>query len=116
MALLIPTRDDRAASQVRDAIRIIAWQQFKIDNKGKELEEGQTLYRLFDVEWQAEKCQKMTYTELVKFAKDLGYTLDQLSKIRSVYYENRDHNKANWETNNRASAIPEVMPDDMPGF
>ena len=44
----IPSKSDKQASQLRDSLRVIAWNQYKIDNQVKGLE----AYEEFALEWQ----------------------------------------------------------------
>ncbi len=87
MAISIPNRNDKRASQIRDAIRILAWQEYKNANE-TELK-GLDLYELFKEEWLAHEIQKMNINKLQKFITDLGYSETDLSGIRRDYYQNK---------------------------
>ena len=45
MAISFPNRNEKLASQIRDGLRILAWQEYKNDNKS-ELK-GLELYEVF---------------------------------------------------------------------
>lgn len=87
MAISIPNRNDKLASQIRDAIRILAWQEYKADNKS-ELK-GLDLYEVFKEEWESHKIHKMNLNQLQKFIADFGYTQADLVHIRGEYYRNK---------------------------
>lgn len=87
----IPTKSERAASQLRDALRVLMWIKFRQDNKaviqpGKE--GGFEAYAAFETEWKKHPCQGMDQVQLEDFIQNtLGYTLPEINKIRSEYYE-----------------------------
>ena len=94
MSLLV-TKSDRAASQLRDALRIDAWKKYKSDHKDEidsndKKGSAEALYQKFEVEWKAETIHKMEFDELKKFIlEELGYSLEELNQNRSKYYEGR---------------------------
>lgn len=87
MAISIPNRNDKLANQIRDAIRILAWQEFKTDNTS-ELK-GLELYEVFKEEWESHEIHKMNLNQLQKFIADFGYTQSDLVSIRREYYQNK---------------------------
>lgn len=87
MAISIPNRNDKLANQIRDAIRILAWQEFKNDNTS-ELK-GLDLYEVFKEEWESHEIHKMNLNKLQKFIADFGYTQADLVSIRREYYRNK---------------------------
>ena len=110
MSLLV-SKSDRAASQLRDALRITSWNKFKSDKKdivgkGKEYESNFELYELFESEWNNEVIHQMELPELTKFIEEeLEYTLVDLNKIRSDYYESRKQFRSGNSGNSTAIAI-----------
>jgi len=50
MALNIPSFTEKRASQLRDAIRIIAWDTYKSENKVKGKDEAYKAYEKFSFE------------------------------------------------------------------
>lgn len=100
MAISIPNRNDKLASQIRDSIRVLAWQEYKNDNK-TELK-GLELYELFKEEWNKHEIHKMDLNKLQKFIADLGYSQSDLVNIRGEYYRNKqsyNNNQNNQEEN-----------------
>ncbi|MFP4336399.1 MAG: hypothetical protein ACLFQP_00575 [Halothece sp.] len=86
MAINIPGKNDKIASQMRDALRILAWQQYKIDNECSGLE----AYGAFDEEWKQHEIQDMSFEQLKKLIGDLGYSIGDLQNIRKDYYATRN--------------------------
>ena len=93
--IAIPSKSGRAASQLRDALRILCWTAYKSENKelvgkGKEYPTNFELYQTFDAEWEKHTVHEMELEELTKFIQEeLEYTLPELNIIRSEYYEGR---------------------------
>ena len=109
--IAIPTKSGRAASQLRDALRILCWINYKSEKKefvgkGKEFPSNFELYQAFDDEWKTHTVHKMELAELSKFIQEeLEYTLEELNKIRSEYYEGRKQFRGNNSGNSTAIAI-----------
>ncbi|MEG4838347.1 hypothetical protein [Microcoleus sp. B9-D4] len=93
MAINILTKSEKEASNLRDAIRILAWSQFKSEND-TDLK-GLDLYELFKVEWLEYKIHTMLLPEIHKFVSHLGYTPNELLQIRSEYYANKKEYNSN---------------------
>jgi hypothetical protein len=93
--IAIPTKSGRAASQLRDALRILCWTAYKSEKKelvgkGKEYPTNFELYQAFGDEWMTHTVHEMELPELKKLIEEeLEYTLEELNKIRSEYYEGR---------------------------
>jgi hypothetical protein len=93
--IAIPTKSGRAASQLRDALRILSWNNYKSEQKelvgkGKEFPSNFELYQAFDDEWKTHTVHQMELEELTKMIEEeLGYSQVELNKIRSEYYEGR---------------------------
>jgi len=115
MAISIPCKSEKKASQLRDIFRILAWQQYRTDNKVQSgFEAAQIAYKNFDVEWQEFPVHQMDEAELIKFGKDLGYGIADLLKIRTDYYQNK---KANgYERNDRKHDEDPLSAPSHPGF
>ena len=90
MALSIPSFSDKRASQLRDAIRIIAWDSYKSDNKVKGKDEAFKAYDLFSKEWNAHEIHDLDFDGVVEFAKDLGYEIKDLLAVRTEHYLRRN--------------------------
>jgi hypothetical protein len=100
--LSIPTRENKQASQLRDGLRIMAWQQFKLDwqNHPEYDEElkGKELYnQKFAPLWDKEPYHQMTFNELMQFIKSINYSVSEVLNNRNSYYRNgrgnRDRNR-----------------------
>ncbi|MDQ2096753.1 MAG: hypothetical protein QQW96_03800 [Tychonema bourrellyi B0820] len=72
---------EKAALKLRDAFRIIAWQstafaKYELDEK----------YTKFGDFWHKSYIRSMNYFLLTEFARELGFSVDELLTIRSNYY------------------------------
>lgn len=94
MAINIPNRNTKILSQLIDGLRIIAWQEYKNENRDSEVK-GLDLYELFKEEWVNHEIHKMSLAELNKFMAELRYTQADLAGVRSEYYRNRNQNNNN---------------------
>ena len=90
MALNIPSFTEKRASQLRDAIRIIAWDTYKSENKVKGKDEAYKAYEKFSFEWKAHEIHDLDYDGVVDFAKVLGYEIKDLLAVRSDHYVRRN--------------------------
>lgn len=94
----IPTKENKQASQLRDALRIIAWQQFKVDYLGKL--KGLKLYQdVFEPEWLKHEVQNMNFQQLMEYITSLGYTVSEVLNLRNKYYANGRGNNRNDRNN-----------------
>ncbi|MEG3899024.1 MULTISPECIES: hypothetical protein [unclassified Microcoleus] len=87
MAITILTKSEKEAANLRDAIRIMAWGQFKSEND-TDLK-GLDLYEIFKVEWLEYKIHSMKLPEILEFVKQFGYSTEELMEIRAEYYANK---------------------------
>ena len=92
MAINIPNRNTKILSQLIDGFRIIAWQEYKNENRDSEVK-GLDLYEVFKQEWNNHEIHKMSLADLNKFMAELGYTQADLAAVRSDYYRNRNRNQ-----------------------
>ncbi|MEG4533029.1 hypothetical protein [Microcoleus sp. D2_18a_D3] len=98
MAIHILTKAEKEASNLRDAVRIMAWSQYKADND-TDLK-GLDLYELFKIDWDQYEIHKMLLPEIRTFVSKLGYTPDELMQIRSEYYANKkEYSNGNGNSN-----------------
>ena len=88
MAINFPSKTEKKTSLLIDALRIMAWEEYKATNKDdlKDLEYGG--YQVFAAEWKDEELHNFTYSELVDFCKAIEYTPIELMNYRSEYYSN----------------------------
>jgi len=87
--IMIPSKSDKEASELRDGLRILAWNQYKIDNQLKG-DKAYTGYEDFAEEWRNHEIQAMELKELQKMIKELGYSVDEIKQIRTEYYQKKD--------------------------
>jgi hypothetical protein len=86
-SISIPTKENKQASQLRDALRVIAWQQFKVEYSGDL--KGLELYQdVFQPEWNKHEVHSMNFQQLMEYIKSLGYTVSEVLNIRNKYYAN----------------------------
>lgn len=98
ITISIPTKENKQASQLRDALRIIAWTQFKVDNKGDV--KGLKLYQdVFEPEWLKHEVQSMSFQQLMEYVTSLGYTVSEVLNLRNKYYANGRGNNRNDRNN-----------------
>jgi hypothetical protein len=86
MAINILSKADKKLSQLKDGIRVLAWEQYKIDNRVK----GEEGYKFFEQEWLTHEIHKMDQAKFDKFIAGLGYTVDDLLAERNRYYQKRN--------------------------
>ncbi len=97
MTINILSKADKKLSQLKDGIRVLAWEQYKIDNRVK----GEEGYKFFEQEWLTHEIHKMDQAKFDKFITGLGYTESDLVAERTRYYQKR--NRANGIGNELAS-------------
>ncbi|MEG4286398.1 hypothetical protein QUB68_25025 [Microcoleus sp. A006_D1] len=90
MALNIPSFSEKRASQLRDAIRIIAWDTYKTENQIKGKDKAYKAYEVFKVEWESHEIHELDYNGVVEFALDLGYEIKDLLAVRTEHYIRRN--------------------------
>lgn len=103
MAINFPTKSAKKLSILVDALRIMAWEEYKATNKDalKDLEYGG--YQVFAEEWKLEEIHKFTYLELVDFCKAIEYTPIELLNYRSEYYAKKKSNSSKYPANSDKS-------------
>lgn len=90
MALNIPSFSEKRASQLRDAVRILAWDNYKREHQIKGKDNGYKAYEVFTVEWKKHEIHDLDYDGVVEFAQDLGYEIKDLLAVRSDHYVRRN--------------------------
>ncbi|MEG4084874.1 hypothetical protein [Microcoleus sp. POL10_C6] len=86
MAIVFMSKTAKKRSLLIDALRILAWEEYKSTNKEalKNLQYGG--YAVFDKEWQIDEIHGKGYEDLLAFAKSLEFSEAELLSIRSKYY------------------------------
>lgn len=117
LSITIPKRSDKLASQIKDGLRIIAWQEYKNEysklpdnEKGENPLKGLELYEEFKKEWNKHNIQTMELNELDKFLDDLGYSRADIADVRAKYYQARNEFKAKENGNLNHELSEEKMP------
>jgi len=95
MALNIPSFTEKRASQLRDAVRVIAWDSYKSEHQIKGKEASFKAYKVFQVEWKAHEIHDLDYDGVVEFAQDLGYEIKDLLAVRTEHYVRRNEMSGN---------------------
>ena len=86
MTIKFPSKSQKKTSLLVDALRVMAWEDYRVSNKDalKDLEYGG--YQLFAEEWKKEAVHDFSCTELVEFVQGLEYSINELLNYRSEYY------------------------------
>lgn len=93
MAISIPNRNDKVRSRIIDTFRILAWQEYKNQNKESALKGLELYQQEFQPEWNEHEIHLMSLQELIKLQTELGYSETDLLSIRSEFYRNRNDYK-----------------------
>ncbi len=113
MTINFPTKSEKKTSLLIDALRIMAWEEYKATNKDdlKDLEYGG--YQVFAEEWKDEEIHKFTYPELVDFCKAIEYTPIELLNYRSEYYAKKNSNSSKYPTNGKSAPKSDYANEEM---
>ncbi|WP_293134826.1 hypothetical protein [Microcoleus sp. bin38.metabat.b11b12b14.051] len=89
MAITFPTKSEKAFGLLVDAMRVIAWQEYKATNKEelKNLEYGG--YSVFEAEWKEHEIHEMKYLQIAQMVQEMGYTVNEMLNLRSQYYASK---------------------------
>jgi len=104
MTITFRTKSMKVKSILVDALRIIAWQEYKVTNKEalRDIEYGG--YAVFAEEWEQEEILKFDYQELVNFVTGLEYNVAELLAFRADYYAKKNQSMKNSKSKNEKSA------------
>ena len=113
MAISFPSKTEKKTSLLIDALRIMAWEEYKATNKDelKDLKFGG--YEVFAAEWKDEEIHKFTYLELVDFCKAIEYTPIELLNYRSEYYAKKNANSSKYPTNSKSESKSDYANEEM---
>lgn len=104
MAINIPSKTGKKRSLLLDALRILAWEDYRSVNKEeiklKKLKFGG--YEMFEEEWKADDIHNITYLELLDFIKGLEFTEGELVNMRANYYAKKAKSNAMNQMQNQA--------------
>ncbi|MEG5043570.1 hypothetical protein [Microcoleus sp. B4-C1] len=109
MAITFVSKTDKKRSLLIDALRILAWEEYRATNKEslKNLEYGG--YEVFEAEWKIHEIHQYTYPELVTFAKSLEFAENELLNLRSIYYEKKGNFSRSSNSTSDSSTLPETV-------
>lgn len=89
MAIVFPSKTGKRRSLLIDALRILAWEEFRAVNK----DEYKTLqfrgYEVFEKEWAEHEIHNFSYAEVVELANSLEFSENELWNLRSTYYDKK---------------------------
>jgi|JFJP01.1.fsa_nt_gi hypothetical protein len=107
MAIVIPSKSEKRASELRDGLRLLAWEAYKFANnlKGQDAFNG---YSDFNDEWKEHDIQKLDVKGLEKLIMSLGYTSEELMQMREETYQRKA------EMNKKAKDDDKKAKDDVP--
>ncbi len=116
MAINFPSKTEKKTSLLVDALRIMAWEEYKATNKDelKDLEYGG--YQVFAEEWKEEELHNFTYPELVDFCKAIEYTPIELMNYRSEYYAKKNANSSKYPSNGKSAPKSDAYADEEMAF
>jgi hypothetical protein len=91
--------DEKYLSQLIDAIRLLAWEQFKLDSRNDSQLKDKDALALYAEDfyplWQNHEIHKMTKKQIVDMISKLGYSEAELFQKRNNYYEKKAAYKRN---------------------
>ena len=113
MAISFPSKTEKKTSLLIDALRIMAWEEYKATNKDelKDLKFGG--YEVFAAEWKDEEIHNFTYPELIDFCKGIDYTPIELLNYRSEYYAKKNANSSKYPTNSKSESKSDYANEEM---
>ncbi|MEA5619931.1 hypothetical protein VB711_19075 [Cronbergia sp. UHCC 0137] len=131
MAIKLVTKSEQQLIEIAkkkttllDAIRVMSWNQFKLDNPdyNKEYDDNLKAYaNEFGNDWKADPIHEKSLDELVEFIKiDLGFTIEELLEYRKIHYGEKAEIKARVEAKGNFSVsvsnYQEAENDDEFGY
>jgi len=113
--ITIPSKSQKERSILLDALRLMAWQEFKLENK-EEVNGKDAAFKAyqeqFAPEWEKHDIQKKDLPSLLKLIADLGYSKEELLEMRSKHYDRRS--QFNGNGNGTQSATNTVNNEEIP--
>src|SRR4028118_2034586 len=90
MKITFLTRTGKKRSILVDALRILAWEQFRSEYKEelKDLQYGG--YAVFDALWKEQEIHSQSYPEIVAYAITLEFSEGELINLRNNYYAKKN--------------------------
>ncbi|PSB52159.1 hypothetical protein C7B67_08205 [filamentous cyanobacterium Phorm 6] len=109
MAINISSKSQKRASELRDAVRLLAWDSYKIENslKGQAAFDG---YSSFTEEWKEHEIHGMILPAIEKFITDLGYTAEEVMNMRSETYQKKAEMNGNTSKRTEKTSSYEEIP------
>jgi predicted nucleotidyltransferase len=110
--ITISTLSQKKTSQLIDALRILAWSEFKTKYKDQASNYKTVLdfYKeVFDPLWKKSALVSMNLDEVTKYIDSLGYTVEDVLSMRSKHYQDKADAKLRFENKNK----PQVEATDF---
>ncbi|MEG4503853.1 hypothetical protein QUA81_13405 [Microcoleus sp. F6_B4] len=95
MAIVFPSKTGKKRSLLIDALRILAWEEFRAVNKEEYKDLQFRGYEVFEKEWAEHEIHSFSYAEVVALAKSLEFSENELLNLRSNYYAKKNDMAAN---------------------
>jgi hypothetical protein len=108
--ITISTLEQKKNSQLIDALRILAWNEFKVKYKDAVQNYKSVLdfYKdEFGPRWKASSFVSMDLSETLAYIKSLGYTPEDLMAMRSKNYQDKADSKLRFENKKPQIEHPE---------
>jgi hypothetical protein len=106
----ISSLSEKKLTQLKDSLRILAWNEFKQTYK-EEISAYPTVLKfyqeVFDPLWQQSEIVKMTMDEVLEYISTLEYTPEDLLKMRKSHYQDKADAKIRFEQKNKPSVSVE---------
>ncbi|MEG3842619.1 hypothetical protein QT986_20605 [Microcoleus sp. herbarium14] len=113
MAINIPSKSEKRASELRDAVRLLAWDSYKLENnlKGEAAFKG---YEPFNEEWLEHEIHEMNLDAIEKFITSLGYTSAEVMTARTETYTKKAQMNATRSSSTSTQRTEKTSYDEVP--
>ncbi|NQE38143.1 hypothetical protein [Microcoleus asticus] len=115
MTITFLSKTAKKRSLLVDALRILAWEEYRAVNKEslKDLSYGG--YEVFEAEWKVHEIHQYTYAEIVAFAESLEFAENDLLNLRSNYYAKKSNMPRSSNSNgSNGSASSQISSQTLP--
>jgi hypothetical protein len=101
--ITISSLSQKKLSQLKDSLRILAWNEFKTNYK-EEITKYKSVLEfyqdVFDPLWSKSPISSMNLDEILKYIASLEYTPESLLEMRSKHYQGKADAKVRFENRN----------------
>ncbi|MEG4587233.1 hypothetical protein QUA54_18735 [Microcoleus sp. MOSTC5] len=114
MTITFLSKTAKKRSLLLDALRILAWEEYRAVNKEslKDLSYGG--YEVFEAEWKVHEIHQYTYAEIVAFAESLEFAENELLSLRSNYYAKKGNMLRSSSSNGSNAASSQISSQTLP--